>query len=60
MFSRENNQTILKIKNAKFSWYCFYMNANIYGDFQICISVPLSYSSDSVVNYGCCFLRGNI
>ena len=26
---------------AKFSGYCFYMNTNIYGDFQICISVPL-------------------
>ena len=25
----------------KFSGYCFYMNANMKGDFQICISVPL-------------------
>ena len=30
------------IKNAKFSGYYFYMNTNIYGDFQICISVPLN------------------
>ena len=29
------------MKNAKFSEYYFYMNANIKGDFQICISVPL-------------------
>ena len=25
----------------KFSGYCFYINKNIQGDFQICISVPL-------------------
>ena len=30
-------------KNAKFSGYCFYMNTNIKGHFQICISVPLSH-----------------
>ena len=28
------------IKNAKPSGYYFYMNLNIWGDFQICISVP--------------------
>ena len=27
--SRANNSRILRIKNAKFSGYCFYMNANI-------------------------------
>ena len=27
--SRANNSRILMIKNAKFSGYCFYMNANI-------------------------------
>ena len=32
---------ILRIKTAKFSWY-FYVNNNIQGDFQICISVPLT------------------
>ena len=37
-----NNSRILRIKNAKFSGYCFYVNKNILGDFQICISVPLS------------------
>ena len=37
-----NNSRILTIKNAKFSGYHFYMNLNIKGDFQICISVPLS------------------
>ena len=29
------------IKNAKFSGYYFHMNLNVWGDFQICISVPL-------------------
>ena len=29
------------IKNAKFSGFCFYMNTDISGDLQICISVPL-------------------
>ena len=39
--SRVNNSRILKIKNAKFSCYYFYMNTGIQRDFQICISVPL-------------------
>ena len=30
-------------KKAKISGYCFYMNANIKGDFQICISAPLTF-----------------
>ena len=29
------------IKNEKLSGYCFYMNTNKQGDFEICISVPL-------------------
>ena len=37
----ENNLRIPTIKNVKFSEYCFNMNTNILGDFQICISVPL-------------------
>ena len=37
-----NNSTIIRIKNAKFSRYRFYINTNIQGDFQICISVPLN------------------
>ena len=32
---------ILRIKNPKFSGYCFYVNTNIQWDFQICVSVPL-------------------
>ena len=36
---------ILWIKNAKFSGYCFYMNTSVQGDFQICISIPLSIRS---------------
>ena len=38
---RANKLRILRIQNTKFSGYYFYMNANIQGDFQICISVPL-------------------
>ena len=40
--SRANNLRILKVKNVKFSVYCFYLITNIYGGFQICISVPLN------------------
>ena len=36
-----NNSRILRIKNAKFREYCFYMKTNIKEDFQICISAPL-------------------
>ena len=38
-----NNSKILRIMNAKFSGYCFYKNAIIQGDFQICISLPLRF-----------------
>ena len=38
---RVNNSRIIAIKNAKFSGYCLYINLNIYGDFQIGISLPL-------------------
>ena len=31
---RDNNSKILRIKNAKFSRYCFYMNPNII--FELC------------------------
>ena len=34
------------IKNAKFSGYFLYINLNVWGDFQICISVPLSYFNE--------------
>ena len=37
-----NNLRIPRTKNAKFSEYYFYLNTNIYGDFKICISIPLS------------------
>ena len=36
---------ILRNKNAKFPGYYFCMNTTIYGDFQICISVPLNNSA---------------
>ena len=35
------------MKNAKFFGYHFYMDTNIQGDFQICISVPLMVSMTS-------------
>ena len=41
---RSHNLRILRITNAKFSEHCFYINTNIYGDFQICISVHLNCS----------------
>ena len=40
-FTGVNKSIIVMIKNAKFSGYYFYKNSNIFGDFQICISVPL-------------------
>ena len=30
------------IKNATFLGYYFYTNSNIWGDFEICIAVPLN------------------
>ena len=30
-------------KSAKFSNYYFYLNVNLWVDFQLCISVPLSF-----------------
>ena len=42
---------ILRIKNAKFSGYCFYMNTNIKRDFQICISVPWTLTWRSLLSY---------
>ena len=38
-----NISRISKIQNAKFFEYCFYMNTNIQGNFQIRISVPLMF-----------------
>ena len=37
------------MKNAKFSGYYFYVNLNIEGDFQICISVLLNKSSETLL-----------
>ena len=38
-----NNSRIPRTKNVKFSEYYFYLNTNIYREFQICIIVPLSW-----------------
>ena len=54
--SRVNNSRILRIKNAKFSGYCFYMNTNLYCDFQICISVPLKKKLSWEIT-DACFIR---
>ena len=39
---RVNKSIVPRIKNAIFSGCCFYMNKNIKGDFQICISIPFT------------------
>ena len=36
-----NNARTIRIKNAKFLWYYFYMSTNVHRDFQIHNSVPL-------------------
>ena len=41
---RVYNSRISKIRDAKLSGYCFYMNTNVWENFQTCISVPLSIS----------------
>ena len=46
-----NNSRILTIKNVKFPGYYFYMIYNIWGDFQICISVPLSLIGDKGASF---------
>ena len=50
--SRGNNSRILRIINAKFSGYCFYMNKNMWGDFQIWISVPLKLAIEALRHDG--------
>ena len=37
----QNLQVNNSIRNAKFSGYYFYINLNILGEIQICISAPL-------------------
>ena len=46
-----NNSRILTIKNAKLLGSYFFMNLNIWRDFQICISVPLKQSSGVVPRF---------
>ena len=50
---RINNSGILRIKNAKFSRYCFYMNWNIKWNFQIRISVSLRGRSQIFLVFYC-------
>ena len=52
-----NNSIILMIKNGNFSGYYFYMNLNIWGDFQIYISVPLIISDSVCIFFNCMSVR---
>ena len=42
---RVNNSKILRIQNAKFWGHYFYLNTNIWRNFQICVSVPLKVAT---------------
>ena len=57
--SRVNNSKIVTIKNAKFSGYYFYMNLNIWGDFQIFTNIPLSGLVTSEATRICQFITKN-
>ena len=48
---RANNSRTLRIENVKFSGHCFYININIYRDFQICISVLLSKLEQVIMDF---------
>ena len=48
---RANNSRTLRIENVKFSGHCFYMNINMYRDFQICISVLLSKLEQVIMDF---------
>ena len=58
-----NNSRIVTIKTAKLSGYCFYLNLNIWGNFQICISVPLTKLKEIKLFYlhcsckNCCAIK---
>ena len=56
-----NNSRILTIRNAKFSGYYFYINLNIWGDFQICFGVPLKrdFSSSKTIHFNNNCTRNN-
>ena len=43
--SRVSSSRTVRIKNVKFTRSCFCMNTIIKSHFQICISVPLSYTN---------------
>ena len=49
------NSKVLKIKNAKLSEYYFYINLNVWGGFEICISVPLRYAD--LIRHKCYHLK---
>ena len=47
---RVNNSRILTKKNAKFSGHFVYVNLDVWEDFQIFISVPLSLNKKLKIN----------
>ena len=48
LFKKHTN---IQTKNAKFSEHYFYLNTNMCGNFQICISVPLTiFAKGSVLD----------
>ena len=56
---RVNNSRNLRIKNAKFSGYCFYINSNIHWNSLICITVPLIQMKpvcDAILDFQICSL----
>ena len=49
--TRLYNSRTPRIKNVKFSGYYFYMNTTIYGDFLICVSVPLiNFNTQKIIS----------
>ena len=58
--SRANNSRILMIKVKKFSGSCFYLNTNIYGNFQMYISVPLTNAESHNLKFSLAIRQWNL
>ena len=55
--SQANNSIILRIKNAKFSGYCYYMNPNLHYCIFKCSQIFVSYRKIfTSVSFICCIL----
>ena len=57
--SLANNLRFYRIKNAKFSGSCFCLNINIYGNFQVCITVSLNKHIIKKIMNGLIFFGSN-